>query len=435
MRRVFEYLHIAFHQRGARAYRAMDGIVWTLITLSLLNLSIELASGPALQDTLRQIDQVFLSLFAIELLLRVLSYRPPQLDIFHHKAARRLMGQIGGRLRFCTHPLLLIDILALLAIYPPLRMLRALRLLRLMRPLPLFRYSRPFLSLLRALQDNALLYVSALALLLLTVTAAGITLYLSERGALGTRVESIGDGLWWALVTITTVGYGDVTPVTTVGRVISGVLMVMGMFTLALFAGIVGSTLVSVVLQLRQDQFRMSQHVNHVIVCGYDKRARLLLDALRAEMLQLDREVLIFAQGERPKDLPPDFGWISGDPSRESELAKAKIAEADSTIIVGSRSCEPQQADATTILVLFTLRAFMAAHPDTPRRKKPLYIVAEILDSENVAHAYAAGADEVAASAFPQPARLGLGDDKRRHRWRPQPLHWSQPAEVHHHLC
>ncbi|MBW2734152.1 MAG: hypothetical protein JRH20_17320, partial [Deltaproteobacteria bacterium] len=38
---------------------------------------------------------------------------------------------------------------------------------------------------------------------------------------------------------------------------------------------------------------------------------------------------------------------------------------------------------------------FMAAHPDTPRRKKPLYIVAEILDSENVAHAYAAGADEV----------------------------------------
>lgn len=396
MKQLFSILHIAFHQSTRRAYKITEAIVWMLIIASLVNLGLELfIDDPELNLILNRIDDFFLICFAIELLLRVTSYIPPQLTIFRHSSLRRILIHIGERLRFCTRPLVMIDILAVLAIYPPLRTLRALRLLRLMRPLPLFRYSRPLRQFLRAFQENSLLYGSALSLLLLTVLAAGISLYLSERSIPGAHVKTMSDGIWWALVTITTVGYGDLTPVGPVGRVIAGVLMVIGMFTLALFAGIVGSTLLSVVLQLKQEQFRMSEHVGHVIVCGYDEGARLLLDALRAEQLQLDREILIFAQGNRPEDLPPDVGWVSGNPSRESELDKVKAAEADSILIVGCRSIEPQQADATTLMVIFTLRSYLAKHGDTPRRKKPLYIVAEILDSENVSHAYTAGADEV----------------------------------------
>lgn len=398
MHRLFDTLHAAFHRRDARSYHLLELLIWGLITLALVPMVIEASFDltPPQRQLLDRVDLVFLGLFAVELLLRALTYRPANLRLFRRGLPWRASMHLWGRLRFCLQPVILIDILALLAIYPPLRTLRALRLLRLLRGVQIFRYSRPLMGLLRALQENALLYLSAITMLLLAVMAAGLSLYLTERGAAGTQINTVAKGLWWALVTITTVGYGDLVPVTHIGRIIASVLMVIGMFTLALFAGIVGSTLLSVVLQLRQDQFRMTTHLNHSIICGYNDGARLLLDALLEEHRGKDSELIVFAPGERPPDLPPDFTWIAGDPTKESELDKVRLVYADSVIVVGARDRPPQAADATTILVLFTLRSYLERQGgEVARRQRPVYVVAEILDSENVAHAYTAGADEV----------------------------------------
>jgi voltage-gated potassium channel len=398
MRRLYTQLHAAFHQPATRSYKLLSVAIWVLITLALLPLLVEatVELDPDELQLIERIDLGFLLLFALELMLRLITYTPPSLRLFKRNFAWRGAYHVLGRLRFCLRPLTLIDILALLAIYPPLRTLRALRLLRLFRGVRIFRYSRPMVGLLRAFQENTLLYTSAISMLLLTVLAAGVSLYFTERGVGAAQIKTLGQGLWWALVTITTVGYGDFVPVTNIGRVIAGVLMIIGMFTLALFAGIVGSTLLSVVLQLKQDQFRMTTHMNHTVVCGYDEGARLLLDALLEEHRSDDEELLLFAPGDRPRDLPPDFIWISGDPSKESELDKVRLAHARSVIIVGARDRTPQAADATTILSLFTIRSYLRGRESvTANRKEPIYVVAEILDSENVAHAYTAGADEV----------------------------------------
>ena len=76
-------------------------------------------------------------------------------------------------------------------------------------------------------------------------------------------------------------------------------------------------------------------------------------------------------------------------------LDKIRLTHASTVIIVGSRNVIPQQADANTILTAFTMRRYMKGHPVVQKRKKPLYVVAEILDEENVEHARTAGADEV----------------------------------------
>jgi voltage-gated potassium channel len=131
------------------------------------------------------------------------------------------------------------------------------------------------------------------------------------------------------------------------------------------------------------------------MICGYDAGARMLLNAILEE---IDPEVtrpVIFAAGERPRDVPAEFTWISGDPTKESELDKGRISHASAAIIVGSRAMVPQQADATTILTVFTIRRYLQQQPRTELRVRPLYIVAEILDAENVEHALSAGADEV----------------------------------------
>ncbi len=87
--------------------------------------------------------------------------------------------------------------------------------------------------------------------------------------------------------------------------------------------------------------------------------------------------------------------WVTGDPTKESELGKVRIAHAAGVIIVGHRHVSPQLADAATILTTFTIRSFQKRSPSDSNRLKPLHIVVEILDTENVEHAHTAGADEV----------------------------------------
>lgn len=397
MRRFLDQLHEAFHVPGTQLHAVVEGTVWSLIALSVGLFGVELFAGwhgATEGDLVRLLDRAILWLFVAEYALRVLTYRPPALKLFRRTAPWRIRTHVLGRLRFCLRPLQLIDLLTVLALVPALRGLRALRLLRLLRTVRLFRYSNPVSGVLRSFQENALLYSATFSFLVTTVVVGGLSLYLAE-GPANEAVGSLGDAIWWALVTITTVGYGDVTPVTAVGRVIGGSLMVAGMFTLALFAGIVGSTLLQTFLSLRKDQFRMSGFMNHIVVCGYDAGARMFLDVLLREVDPTTHAVVVFGQGERPPELAPEFAWISGDPTKESELDKVRMQHASTVILVGSRGISPQQADATTLLAVFTIRSYLRRHETTSQRRKPVYVVAEILDAENVDHARSAGADEV----------------------------------------
>jgi len=229
---------------------------------------------------------------------------------------------------------------------------------------------------------------------LLLVIAVGVLGFV----LIGKGDHGLVDAIYMTVITLTTVGFGDITPQTTEGRLVGAVLMVGGMFTLALFAGIVGHTLLSAVLSIREDQFRMSDYIDHIVVCGYEGGTRTLLDALLAEEFAEHTALVLFGPGERPADVPLPFFWIGGDPTKERELNKARIGYARAAVLVGSRSLDPQQADAKTILIAFTIRKYLRKLAVTGRRTRPLYIVAEILEPENVEHARAAGVDEVIES-------------------------------------
>jgi len=152
---------------------------------------------------LRVLDRVVLVVFIVELILRVLSFRPRAVAFFERSPQARLRAQLTGRLMYLLQPLNLVDLLTVLALVPALRGLRALRLLRLLRSERLFRYSQPFLGVQRAIRDNMLLYVAALGWLMMMSCIGGLSIWLVE-GDTNEGIHSIFDGLWWALVTITT---------------------------------------------------------------------------------------------------------------------------------------------------------------------------------------------------------------------------------------
>lgn len=143
-----------------------------------------------------------------------------------------------------------IDLLAILPFYLPtnfdLRALRALRMLRLIRIFKLFRYSeamRRFGKALALAKEEMFLFMF-IAMLLIFLAAVGI--YQCEHEAQPDRFRSIFDGLWWATCTLTTVGYGDVYPITVGGRLFTFFLLLIGLGIVAVPAGIMASALTSI---------------------------------------------------------------------------------------------------------------------------------------------------------------------------------------------
>jgi voltage-gated potassium channel Kch len=391
------WLRGAFHEPETRRYQVLQGCVWALIFLSIGMLVAEplVSKGSRFASALRVADRIVLAIFALEYLGRTLSYEPPALNVFKAGSLLRARTHLLSRIRYALRPMMLIDLMAVLAFFPELRGLRALRLLRLVRTAKLFRYSNPFASIFHAFESHSLLFIFGFTVLIGQMLIGGLSIYLVE-GAKNPSVTSILDGFWWALVTLTTVGYGDVTPTTTLGRLIAGFLMVGGMVTLALFAGVVGASLVNAILEIRGEQFRMGDYANHLVICGYDETTELLLLLLDNET-DKERRVVIFDDQPRPtRGIPSHFLWVEGDPTKQSELDKVRLTHANAVIIAGARDLTPQAADAKTILTAFTIRAYLNQRADQfVERREPLYVVAEILDSENVNHARSAGADEV----------------------------------------
>ncbi|WP_421823758.1 ion transporter [Flagellimonas oceanensis] len=153
----------------------------------------------------------------------------------------------------------IIDLIAILPFYLPLvitfdlRIVRILRLFRLLRILKLGKYSKSLKIIKRVLQDTKpQLSVTVFVAWILLVLASTLMFY-AENGAQPDKFSSIADSLWWAVATLTTVGYGDVYPVTPLGKVLSAVIALIGIGFIALPTGILSSAFIENVEKERID--------------------------------------------------------------------------------------------------------------------------------------------------------------------------------------
>lgn len=183
------------------------------------------------------IDLVSFVVFTVEYLLRlwVCTSNP---------AFRR---PVLGRIRYATTPLALIDLLAIAPFYLPLlipidlRILRILRLFRMIRILKLGRYSRAIRMFSHVIEQKKEQLLISLAILLVAIVIASSLMYYAENEAQPELFASIPHAMWWALVTLATVGYGDMYPVTPIGKMIGGVVLVVGIAIFALPTAIMAS--------------------------------------------------------------------------------------------------------------------------------------------------------------------------------------------------
>jgi voltage-gated potassium channel len=172
------------------------------------------------------------------------------------------------RFRYVCSPLALADLAAILPFYLSAIFaldLRFLRVLRLLRVFKLTRYSGAMRVLLEVLHNERRAFGAALAILLMIMTFAASGIYLVEHEAQPEAFGSIPASMWWAVAALTTVGYGDVTPITPLGRIFASAITIVGVGMVALPAGVLASGFTAVHDRNRR---RLEQEAGDVLEDG-----------------------------------------------------------------------------------------------------------------------------------------------------------------------
>jgi voltage-gated potassium channel len=209
--------------------RYFSFFIQSLIIFSLITFSIETLPdlSKSTLEILNFLEVIMVGCFTVEYLLRV---------YVADKKTDYILSFFG-----------IIDLLAIIPFYLAtgldLRAIRIFRLLRLVQILKLFRYNKAVIRFRRALVivREELILFGSVAVILLYLSAVGI--YFFEHEAQPDQFQSIFHSLWWALTTLTTVGYGDVYPITLGGRLFTFVVLMLGLGVMAVPIGLLSSAL------------------------------------------------------------------------------------------------------------------------------------------------------------------------------------------------
>jgi len=183
------------------------------------------------------VDVVSISIFTVEYFIRVwiCTLNPA----YAHP--------VVGRLRYMVSVYAIIDLLAFLPFYIPavipvdLRFLRILRMFRFIRVLKLGRYSHAMQTFHTVVDKTKEELLLALSILFIVLVISSSAMYYAEHDVQPEKFDSIPDAMWWAVVTLATVGYGDIYPITPLGRFIGAVVVVTGIAIFALPAAILSA--------------------------------------------------------------------------------------------------------------------------------------------------------------------------------------------------
>lgn len=224
-----ERLRLLIEDNTTKSGKIFDYFIQFLILISLVTFSIETLPNNSEKTKLilYGIEAISISIFSLEYILRVYVSKSPLKYIFSFYG--------------------IIDLLAILPFYLrttlDLRALRAFRILRIFRALKLIRYNRAlnrFHLAAKIVKEEVVLFFIMTSILIF-LAASGI--YFFENEAQPEAFKSIFHSLWWAIVTLTTVGYGDIVPITLGGKVFTFFVIILGIGVVTVPAGLVATAL------------------------------------------------------------------------------------------------------------------------------------------------------------------------------------------------
>lgn len=294
------------------------------------------------------------------------------------------------RMYFVRHNI--VDLLAILPILRVFRIGRAVRLLRLLRLLRLMRIGvimqQRINGLSEELQRRTAENTIIVVYLLFSLIFGTVGVMVFEKGH-NDGFQTLGDGLWWCVVTLTTVGYGDISPKTAGGKVVAVIIMFIGLSFYALLTGLLSTIIIERSKHRESQSMETANMTDHVVVCGWNETGRkLVTDLINSEH---DPNIIVLQKDSPLEQLnDPNVHFINGDATTALGLENARVEFATVVVVLPdlSDNRSSQDADARSILTILAVE----------RLNQKIHTVVELLNEENVYHVRNAGCDEVIVS-------------------------------------
>ena len=238
-------------------------------------------------------------------------------------------------------------------------------------------------------QRSVLIAIMTLSVILLS--SVGVQYF--EQQAADSNIHSVWDGIWWAVVTVATVGYGDRFPISVGGRIVGFVLMFFGVGMMSLLTATIASIFVE--KKIMEDKgLEIVKVKDHLIICGWNQHTEEVLAGLTTYGLTGDAPIVLInelsvdeIESFRLKYKKFNLKFLRGDYVREDVLLRANIAGARFAVIMadvsGGHSLE--RTDERTALTALTIK-YLAPQVKT---------IAELLDGENRQHLKRANVEEI----------------------------------------
>ncbi len=241
------------------------------------------------------------------------------------------------------------------------------------------RVAHPVLEFLAFLHRENLFRLMGVIVALVLVGAAGLTYFEEDR--------PFPDALWWAIVTLTTVGFGDISPTSLGGRLIGVVLMFFGIGVLGMFTATIAGVFVE--KRLRKERGMGSYDLEgHIIVCEWNDRTMEVLKDLRADRRAASAPIVLVADIDTKPVVDEHLFFVRGALTEET-LSRAGIYKAATVVMVGDRSLAFGARDAKAVLSVLTVESLNPG----------VYSIVELATEENASHCERAGADEIIVGA------------------------------------
>lgn len=248
---------MVFHLLGGEGHddplvKLIDRFLIAMVVLNVLAVVLEsfehlsIAHGPVFHA----FDLFSVVVFSAEYGLRLWTAVEQPDKRFHHP--------LWGRLRWMATPMAIIDLLAVLPFYLGIFVeadLRAIRVLRVLRVFKLGRYSMAMNVMSAVIRQEARAIGAVLFVMMVVLVFTSSLMYLFEHHAQPHVFPDIPTTMWWAVVTLTTLGYGDMVPITTLGRILGGLTAILGVGMIALPAGVLASGF-SEQMRVRREEYR-----------------------------------------------------------------------------------------------------------------------------------------------------------------------------------
>lgn len=275
-------------------------------------------------------------------------YEKAQISGSKFKFNKTLGRVLKKKIDFIVSPMSIVDLLAILPSYRPLRILRILLLFRLFK---IFRYTQSVNFFVRIFVEKRFEFGTLLILFTFVVFFSSTVIYIYEGVGNNENIQSFFDAIYWSIVTVTTVGYGDVTPVSGEGRFITLLLILGGLGIIAFSTSIITTALTEKMEAIKENRVKAeaSKLKDFTIICGYSKMGKVLageLEKIKEKFIIIDAN-----ENEVAKAKEKNYLAIRGDVT-DVEILKELSADTRAKSVIALT-----HSDAVNLSVILSAKS------------------------------------------------------------------------------